>query len=202
MAETIKDGAGTGKALQVNSEHRALISSVSRSLRTYISMEHGQSYSVNTGILTLSAADTWHWVIWWQNVATTKDLHMHQIILSWNGGSTNYNRPLEVRNLITIAGAPTANHTAKKPSNNNKKSSNEAELDVYIWDGVSAGMTDSAGGAGGNSFQPQGRNILQFGDGHVVSGLNEGIGLQVRSPEVGDFNVGLEFFFVDSLFNL
>ncbi|MBY9000889.1 MAG: hypothetical protein KGD64_08255 [Candidatus Heimdallarchaeota archaeon] len=202
MAEIIKDGTGSGKSLQVNSEHRALVSSVSRSLRTYVSMEQGQSFSVNTGILTLSAIDTWHWVLWWNNISNTRDLHVYEIVINWNGGSTNYNRPLEARNVITTAGAPTANHTAKIPSNNNKKSSNQAELTVYGWDGAAAGMTNSAGGSGNNTFHAQGRSILGFGDGHVISGLNEAVGIQVRSPEVGDFNIGLECFFVDSLFNL
>jgi hypothetical protein len=196
MPEQIKDGTGRGYLVAVTRENRITTAAISIDLRTHISTHHGESYTVNTGALTLSAIDTWHWVLYWVNNSTIHNLHMANIELNWNGGSTNFNRPLQSRNVIPAAGAPTANYTTVTASNNNKTVANVAELDVYKWDGVGSGMTDATGPSGSDTFHSQGRSLIKF-DGWVVSGLGAHVGLQVKAPEIGIFSVGIGLFFVD-----
>lgn len=196
MAEQIKDGTGRGYLASVNDMNRLLTSSVSVELRTHISSMHAQSYTVNTGSLTLSAANTWHYVLYFTNTSTTKNLHIDRFAFNWNGGSTNFNRPLEVENVIPLAGVPTANYMAVNPSQGNHLSGNIAEMDVYKWDGVGAGMTDKTGPHGGGRFFSQGHSVVDWG-GSIIMKLNDYVGFQVRSPEIGAFGVELEVFFVD-----
>lgn len=194
--EKIHDGTGRGYLAAVTAENRLATIAVQIGLRSHISAVHGQSYTMNTSVLTLSAINTWHWVLFWQNTSTTRRLHVNTIEFNWNGGSTNFNRPLQSRNVLPSAGAPTANHTSVTMSNNNKTVANVAEMDVYKWDGVGAGMTNSAGPAGSDVFHPQGRSIIDF-DGWVISSVDSKVGIQVKSAEIGDFSVGLGVFFID-----
>ena len=196
MPDTIIDGRGRGNVAHVNDEGRFVATTMAQSTRAHISREHGQAYSWSSGLHTLSAINTWHWALWWKVTSTTYDLHISNFEISWNGGSTNFNRPLEVKNVLPTAGAPTANHTAVTPSNNNKTSSNSAGLTVYKWDGVAAGMTNSAGPSGGNQFYSQGTYQKQFDDA-VISPLNEHVGLMVQSPEVGNFSLSVAGYFVE-----
>jgi len=133
--------------------------------------------------------------LYWENTSTTKDLFIASIEFSWNGGSTNYDKPLRTRNLITSAGAPTSNQTLVTASNNNKTSNNAADLLVYKWDGVGDGMENDAGGAGGDVFVDRGYTKRDF-NGAVISGLGEKIGIQVQAPEVGIFTVVVNAYFV------
>jgi hypothetical protein len=201
MPEQIKDGTGKGYLAAVNEENRILTNTVSVELRTHVSRVHGQSYTVNTGSLTLSAADTWHYVLYFKNISTTRNLHIDRFAFNWNGGSTNFNRPLEVENVISLAGAPIANHTSVNPSQSNHLSGNIAEMDVYKWDGVGAGMTDKTGPHGGGRFFSQGHSVVDWG-GSIIMKLNDYVGFQVRSPEIGSFGVEFELFFVDKEFDL
>ena len=196
MPESIRDGKGSGFMAGVSDENRLLVNGVAVPLRTHVSNNHGQSYTFNTQNYTLSATDTWHWVMWWEVTSTTRDMHVDQILVDWNGGSTNFNRPLQLRNVIPTAGQPTGNQTLSVASNNNKLSGNKAELTIYKWDGANAGMTDSTGPAGGNSYHPQGHTALDF-KGSIITGLGEMVGIQVQSPEVGDFSLGLSVYFID-----
>jgi hypothetical protein len=196
MPEQIRDGSGRGYLAAVTRENRLATVAICIDLRTHISTRHGESYTMNTGALTLSAVDTWHWVLYWVNNSTTHNLHMSNIEFNWNGGSTNFNRPLQARNVIPIAGVPTANYTDVIMSNNNKLVGNTAEMDVYKWNGDSTGMVDVTGPAGSDTFHPQGRSLISF-DGWVVSGLGAHVGLQVKAPEIGIFSVGIGLFFID-----
>jgi hypothetical protein len=196
MPNSIRDGKGRGYLAGVTEENRLLTNASTVSQRTHVSSKHGQAFTWSTNLQTLSAGDTWHWVLWWKVTSTDKNLHIVEIEASWNGGSTNYDKPLQMKNVITAAGAPTANHTLFAPSNNNKLSSNVAELTVYKWDGVAAGMTNSAGGSGGDTFHQPGYSTKQF-SGAVITGLNEAVGLMVKAPEVGDFNIGVAGYFTE-----
>lgn len=196
MPEMIRDGKGRGNLTGVTSENRFMTNAVTIPLRSHISAEHAESYSIATGLLTLSAADTWHWVLWYKNTSSTKNLYVDSIIVTWDGGSTNFNRPLFLQNVQPTAGAPTGNQTLITASQNNKNSNNVAPVTAYKWDGVAAGMTDSTGPAGGGTAFAQGYNIIPF-EGSVITGLNESVGLSVKSPEVGIFSVGVSFYFVE-----
>lgn len=196
MPNSIRDGKGRGYLVGVTDENRMLTSASTVGQRTHVSAKHGQSFTWGTNIQTLSAADTWHWVLWWKVTSTDKNLHISSIEITWNGGSTNYDKPIQMKNVITTAGAPTANQTLFTASNNNKLSSNVAELTTYRWDGVGAGMTNSAGGSGGDTFHAPGFDVKDF-SGAVITGLNEAVGLMVQAPEVGDFNVGVSGYFIE-----
>ena len=196
MAEMIRDGKGKGYLVGVTSENRLITNSVDVSLRTHVSSVHGQSYTLNTGLLTLSAINTWHWVLYFKNTSITRNLHVNNLEFSWNGGSTNFNRPLHVRNVMPIAGEPTANQTEVVASQNNKLSSNIADIEIYKWDGVGSGMTDATGPSGGDTFHSQGRDIKDF-SGTVIMDFNDYIGIQVQSSEIGMFSVGFGIFFID-----
>jgi hypothetical protein len=196
MPESIRDGKGTGYLVGVTKENRLLTTAVTVPLRTHISSAHGQSYTFNTGVLTLSAPDTWHWAMWWANTSVSRNMHIESIEIDWNGGSTNYNRPLQMKNVLPTAGAPTGNATLATASNNNKLSKNSAELTIYKWDGTGAGMTNSAGPSGSDTFHTQGRGKLDF-RGFVLNGLGDAVGVMVKSPEVGDFSLGLGVYFAE-----
>ena len=195
MPDSIRDGKGRGNLAAVTDEQRMLVTAGTIEMQSRISREHGQSYSFDTGIQTLSAIDTWHWVLWWNVTATASDFVVSGFEIAWNGGSTNFNRPLEVKNVEPTAGAPTANQTAVTHSQNNKNSNNAALMTVYKWDGVGAGMTTSTGPSGGNLFFSQGYTKRSFND-SVIAGLNEAVGFMVQSPEVGDFSIGVSGYFL------
>jgi hypothetical protein len=195
MPEQIRDGKGRGYLVSVSEHQRLLTAAVTIPLRTHLSAHDGQSYTCNTGVLTLSATDTWHWVLYWAVTATTKNMFINDIEISWNGGSTNFNRPLQVRNVQPAAGVPTGNQSNATFSQNNKLLSNVAEVTGYKWDGVGAGMTDSTGPAGGDTFHAQGTSNLDRS--FVITGLGAAVGLEVKSTEIGDFNIGIGVFFAD-----
>ena len=198
MPEMIRDGKGRGNLTGVDSDNRLMTTAVAIPHRSHVSAVHAESYSIATDLLTLSAADTWHWVLWYKNTSSTKNLYVDSIIISWDGGSTNYNRPLFLKNVIPAAGQPTVNETAFAPSQNNKNSNNVAAALSYKWDGVGAGMTDATGPSGGGTAHSQGHYIIPF-YGSVITGLNEHVGLSVKSPEVGIFSVGVSFYFLDKI---
>jgi hypothetical protein len=196
MPEMIRDGKGRGFLAAVTSENRMLTNAIDVPLRTHVSSLHGQSYTLNTSALTLSAINTWHWVLYFKNTSISRNLHISNLEFNWNGGSTNFNRPLQTNNVIPLAGAPTANHTAVNPSQNNHTTSNIAEMDVYKWDGVGAGMTVATGPAGADTFHSQGHSIVDLG-GNIIMKFNDYVGLQVQSPEIGIFSVGIGLYFID-----
>jgi hypothetical protein len=201
MPNSIRDGKGRGYLLSVTQENRGLVSATSVPLRTHISMDHGQSYSTSTGVHTLNTINTWHWILFWKVTSIDKNFHVDTISVSWNGGSTNFNRPLEICNVLPTAGQPTGNQVLRPMSNNNKNVNNVAEMDSWIWDGVGDGMTNNAGPCGGTTFHSQGLSEIKF-NGAVVTGLNESVGLQVRSPEIGDFSIGFGGYFIDKEANV
>ena len=188
MPEMIRDGRGSGILAGVSVEHRLITQSVIEDEQTHVSEHDGLTFTSSTGILTLGATDTWHWVLYWKNTDPTRNLYFQAIATSWDGGSTNFNRPLYLRSIVTAA-EPAANRTAIAPANSNRTSSNVALAEVYRWDGVGTGMTTALGITGG-----QGWTSVPF-NGSFILGLEDYQGIQVKSPEIGDFSVSFGFYY-------
>lgn len=193
MPEMIRDGRGTGMLAGVSVQHRLITQAVTENEQSHVSEHDGLAFTASTRILTLGATDTWHWVLYWKNTDATRNMYLQSVAWSWNGGSTNFNRPLYTRSIIT-ATEPAANRTAVTPANSNRTSSDVALADAYRWDGVGTGMTPAIGITGGEVIFGQGWSPIEF-SGSVILGLNDYQGIQVKSPEIGDFSVSLGFYY-------
>jgi len=196
MPEMIRDGKGRGNIVGVDNDNRLMTNTVVTTQRSHVSASHAESYSFSTGLMTFGAPNIWHWVTYFRCDSASKNLYVDSVIVSWDGGAINYNRPVYLDSLIPTRG-PIGNYEFKIPSQNNRLSTNLAEATVWIWDGTDTGMTvlvpdrRLAGTA-----HTQGHTIIPL-EGNVIIGLNEAVGLKVMSPEVGKFSVGMNFYFVD-----
>jgi hypothetical protein len=57
MPNTIRDGKGGGILAGVNSEHRLLVSSVSRSKEHHANIEHGEAFTMLVNLTPTGAGD-------------------------------------------------------------------------------------------------------------------------------------------------
>lgn len=189
----IRDGRGTGFLAGVSVQNRLITQAVTEPEQSHVSEHDGLAFTSSTGIVTLGAADTWHWVLYLKNTDPTRSLYISTIGSNWNGGSTNFNRTLYMRSLFTAA-APSGNNTAITPGNSNFTSNNVALAEVYKWDGVGTGMTTAVGITGGEVIHDKGYSPLTF-SGSAIYGLNDFFGIQVKSSEIGDFSIAVGFYY-------
>ncbi len=193
MPQMIRDGRGTGFLAGVSVQNRLITQAVIEPEQSHVSEHDGLTFTSSTGIVTLGAADTWHWVLYLKNTDPARNFYLSAIASSWNGGSTNFNRTLYMRSIFTAA-EPSANNTAITPANSNFTSNNVALATVYKWDGVGTGMTSAVGITGGEVIHDKGYSSIPF-DGSIIYGFNGFFGIQVKSSEIGDFGIAAGFFY-------
>jgi len=194
MPEIIRDGKGRSFLAGVDYENRLLVNSVSIPYIMHMSFKHGRAYTISSVQQTLSAVDTWNYILFMKNIDPDRFIIVDIIRVSWNGGSTNYNRPLYVRGSMPVI--PTGNQAEITAQNINQVSTNEASGNFYRWDGVGSGMTPVGYASSSTTMYQQGNTDIDF-KGSIIMGLNDTIGYEVKSPEVGDCNISVYFYYIN-----
>ena len=180
----IKIGDGTGHA------YLAKVDGLNR-LATYGPAEHqvkaaakyGNAYGfgLNDIAVPANAPVT---IAWARFDDPSRNFHIDSVVGAWNGGSTNYNRPLSMLMYIGTQ-PPTANHVAVPLGNMNLASSNVALATSYVWTGVGLGMTVPAGGQPANrAFFAQGTSVIPYNGGFIFpKGMS--LSIVLSAPEAG-----------------
>jgi hypothetical protein len=184
----IKDGTGTGNRAKVDGENRLETFGVSVSRISHESEGHGEAYLLDSGVKTLTS--TAEHLLSWIKLTQPTDMTgvFNRLGISWNGGSTNFNRPAEIR-VYGGTVEPTANNAAFTPLNLNFGSANTAQGTFWTWDGVGVGMTTASLGLLAMSFiVSQGTTLIDFNDA-IVLPTNSVLGVTCIGNEIGD--VGL-----------
>jgi hypothetical protein len=195
MAETIKDGTGSGKLAMVTSGNRLTTQTISEPISSERSRK-GKLYGCGTGNLSLSASFTGP-VLWLRNDSRTDLMYVQKIIFGWNGGDTNKNRT--VFSLINYnSSSPTATNasTTFQIENIAKSGVNSPvifdDATVHKWD--SSGSTGMGGHSGGFNQIP---NRLAIGntsipiDGEIILGPNNTMRFDITPEEAGEFHVSV-----------
>ena len=192
MTEMIADGTGTGNLLRINEYNRAEVDAIMQTEETFFA-EKGLAYFVGTPTLALNNINTPHLFLWIKNKNAAQNLHVWIANFTWNGGSTNFNRPLKW-SWIIAPGEPSANHTATPGGNLNFTSALQAEIEAYIWDGVGDGMTYSGGVTGVQFFFDRGLTPFET-HGIPILGFNDVMGIVYESSEIGEAGASLRFYY-------
>jgi hypothetical protein len=136
----IKDGVGNGYRVKVGLNHRLWCYSLVGSEFHGASEENGTAFSFAVNELSLSSTSSEYSCLQFTNTDNDFLFKINKVLVSWNGGSTSFNRPVAVR--VRYGGdAPTANSTFVQPFNLNKNMSRTALSNTYVWNGVGSGMT-------------------------------------------------------------
>ena len=192
MSETIKDGKGRGYLAEVSDDHKLETETVTQREESYIADAFGQTYIIATQAVTLNSTNR-HVLLYIKNTSSTRNLYHATLEIGYNGGSTNYNRSMNLQILAGFTG-PTANHQAASINNVNFTSANIAEANGYIWDGVGDGMTIT-GGAIVNEGVFTARHQVFETHGMPIMGLNDYMALAVNAEEIGIVSVSIRLFF-------
>ena len=193
MAEQIKDGIGRGYLLEINEKHRAQANAVIQTDDATVSEEDGLAFTLTTGPLTLNSTNP-HKILYLKNLNSTKNMYIWVIIISWNGGNTNYNRSLYWSWHLATTAVPTARAVAVTAGNLNFTSANMAEVTTYAWDGIGDGMEVATVAEGGGEYLAQGRSVIEL-HGTAIFGLNNAAVLALTGDEIGKFSVSARFYF-------
>lgn len=182
----IKDGAGTGSVAKVENQ-RLWTRGVSASTLANIANTTGYSFTYGVYDKTLPGADTEYTIFRFKNIDSSREFHIHRLMLSFNGGSTNHDKTIRGAFYVGTY-APTANYTDITASSTNFGKSLTAPSECQVWDGVGNGMTVATNGVFAFSqFFDKGNNDVIL-DGTLIIPFGQSIGITVKSEEVGDFS--------------
>lgn len=181
----IRDGTGSGETARVQGK-RLRTSSVVKSTLANIADESGYSFTYGVFDKTLPGTSEYT-ILRVKNVDSTRHFHIHRFMLSWNGGSTNFNRVIRGAMYVGTY-PPSANYTSLTPSSTNFGKSLTAPSEAQAWDGVGNGMTVATNGLMAFShFFPVGITDVPL-DGSIIVPFGQSIGFTVKGAEVGDFS--------------
>lgn len=187
----IQDGKGSGRYALVNTENRVGVDAVSASKLGFISETSANSYIITTDILTLTSTAE-HSILYIKNTSTY-DFSFAKLWLSYNGGSTTWNKTCAFE-FYSGTSAPTANNTTSGAVNLNTGSANAAGLTVEIWDGVSTGMTHATqGGVVGANIVSKGALVFDFPGFILAPGST--VSFAVTAEEIGTVSVSATGYF-------
>lgn len=192
MSETIKDGKGRGYLAEVNSDHQLMADTVTQREESYIADSFGRTYVITTKAVTLNSTNQ-HVLLYLKSTSSTRNLYHATLEIGYNGGSTSYNRSMNMQILAGFTG-PTANHELAAINNVNFTSANIAEATSYIWDGVGDGMTVVGGGVVNEGVFPKGHQVFET-HGMPIMGLNNYMAIAVEAEEIGIVSVSVRLFF-------
>lgn len=166
MADTIRDGKGTGSLLQVDSKNRMRTYSVVEDEATYINRVEKQMYSASAGAVKADTAG--NYVVYLKNTSE-KDL----IITSINHRCIE--APGTLSAYIGVTGTPGGTLTDMVPTNRNGGTNNEAECDLK----VGTNITGLSGGAlvGAVYGKEDDNFVLLHPDGEFILPQNSAIAL-------------------------
>ena len=187
MSLILRDGTGSGSKVKVSNENRLYTQSVSSSISANRAQD-GKYYFYVSPIFTLTANGG---LIGYFKNTENNPFHITGISISWNGGSTNYNRVVDFA-LTFGDGEPTTNTTSGTATNLNGGSTNVLSADILVWDGVGDDMTGgTAGTAAGNILCAQGFTQFPFFDSELIIIKNGTVGINVIPAEAGEFGFSL-----------
>jgi len=181
----VKDGAGTGSVARVE-DQRLWTKGINSS--TLANVANTTGYSFTYGVYDKTLPGTNEYLIFrFKNTDSSREFHVHRLMLSFNGGSTNYNKPIRGAFYVGTY-PPTANYTDITPSSTNFGKSLTSPSECQIWDGVGNGITVATNGLFAFSqFFCMGLNDVIL-DGTIIIPFGQSIGITVKSVEVGDFS--------------
>ena len=185
-------GDGVQYPMGVTKDNEAKVLSNSRSVTASKSIK-GDSYILATPFLTITT--TAGVIFYIKNTSATQNFHVEDFYFSWDGGSTNFNRPCEA--ILRVGdSAPTANNTASVSGNMNFSSGKTASLDFEYWDEVGTGMTITGGIPVGYSILTQGwKTVNAYGA--IILGQGDTLSFSARGIETGEVGIGLFGYFED-----
>lgn len=192
MSETIRDGKGRGYLAEVSEEHHLMTDSVIQREESHVADSFGQTYIVTTNVVTLNSLNR-HVLLYLKSTNALKKLHHATLEVGYNGGSTNFNRSMNLQILSGFTG-PSANHQADPLINVNFTSGNTAEAIAYSWDGVGDGMTITGGIVVNEAVFPVGHQVFET-HGMPIMGLNDYMALAVTAEEIGKVSLSIRLFF-------
>ena len=192
MSFQIEDGKGSGYRAHIDSENRLHTTSAMERMLGHRSHSDGSAFGTSTPLLTVTA--TGGRTLWIRNDSANSLYTITDLWVSWNGGSTNYNRPIYC-GLYFGGTAPTTNITASGLGNLNKTYNTTGEGTVYYWNETSNGMTGHAAGTGA-FFWTQGQGITHYQiGGAIILGLNDTISFNLQGQETGEAAVNILGYF-------
>jgi len=191
----IKDGGGTGQLVRVT-ENRLWADSRVQTSMASVSDLLGYAFSWSLGVATLPGTSEYA-MLRIENTDPGRHLHVERAVVSWNGGSTNYNRMLKGALYVGMT-VPSANSESLTANSLNVGQSITAPASSQRWDEVGNGMTVSSNGvlAFKHLFGP-GLTNVEFG-GSLVLPFGQAYGITFQGTEVGDFGFTLSGWFEET----
>lgn len=172
----LEDGKGKGTYAEVNEDGELITFAIGIPEFSDHSQDYGTAYTIPTTIM--AATTTEGMMLYVQNTNDTKRFLLESMLVSCNGGNTNFNRTVIFR-IYANPSAPSANTTAITPPNMNFTSSNKATITAYQWNGTGTGMTTASNGTLLVSrYQTAGINLVPW-QGSIVIGANQSIGISL-----------------------
>ena len=182
----IQDGGGSTDLANVTTQKRLEVDGLSLSLFELAGIERGDTYVVTTLLLTVTAAEGL--MLYVQNSHATEKMPLHRLTASWDGGSTNFNRPCFLRIEHSTA-APSANNTVGAIRACNISGAAGTAV-VNYWDEVAAGMTAAAGTTWRRDIIGQGVSVIDL-RGYSLD-VGDTIGIFADGGEIGELALTLE----------
>jgi hypothetical protein len=156
--------------------------------------KNGNVFQYSSPLLTVT--NTKGLMYYLKNTSATKSMVITQFQVNWNGGSTNYNRPLEVHIEAGIT-EPTTNETAATALNTNSTSTRQSETTILRWDEVGTGMTGHTAGINiACQIHRQGANNLEL-CGAFIFGPGATLGFYCRGVETGEITISARWIETD-----
>lgn len=194
MGFILQDGTGTGTTAKIDPFNRLVTKADFQSQISFASDAEALAFVANTGELPVNA--TGGQMFYFLNNSQSRHIHVSKLWVNWNGGNTNFNRPLRAA-LYGAISAPTGNNTANNPINLNTGSGNAADIIAYHWNGVGNSMTGSVGGGVvANAIVNQGMTQIDINDALLIQ-YNDSIAVNLIGGETGVASVLMSFFFQD-----
>jgi hypothetical protein len=185
----ILDGTGLGYSAKVDSDNRLYVNSVDSGKLLHNSKDGAQSFMATTDVLTVTSTAEHH-VLYISN-PTTENFFFSDFWLSYNGGSTTWNKTAAIR-FKGGATAPSANSTLIGFGNLNTGSANQSGLTVYKWNGTGVGMTLTATTAGMVTISRDGKYFPFEG---FILAPGQAIAMSFECEEIGKVGITVTGFF-------
>jgi len=184
----IADGTGSGSEAKVTDDNELVTLSTSQCMSLKASID-GRAFGITTPLLTITT--TGGRVLWLTNTSDTKNVYIWSLAYAWNGGSTNYNKPLEAKMVVGDT-EPTTNTTDYTAICINTGKQTTFQIDAKYWDEVGDGMTGYTAGAEWlPQFIPVGTHVLET-LGSIIVSPSAKLSVNLKAiGEVGEASIGL-----------
>lgn len=193
--ETLLDGKGRGYVAEIDSNNRLQTVAVTIPRIAFVSEGKGDAFRILSGFLTVTTS--LGCVFWLKNTSSTQHFHIEKFNVSWDGGSTSFNKPI-IMELRGGVSEPSANRTASGVIGLNSTIPKTPSVSAYSWDEVSTGMTVASTGAlTGTGIFSQGTTSVEP-QGAIVLGSGGSLGIFAKGAEVGELTVTVEGYFEDN----